>query len=166
MTSPLRVIWVNSLCRDELQACLGEYDLDITGTLQKMKKRPIHQPGPQARVRHTAVRTTSRVGCPHKTAIAFASIPRENWGRRDINRRERTPTPTDESRKPPRTGDDKRAGQPGVTGNPLHYSDHNQCNQGNPSARRFVKRNDESYDIIFKRNPVSDFVAADNLDIS
>uniref|UniRef100_A0A1A9UFE6 CCHC-type domain-containing protein n=1 Tax=Glossina austeni TaxID=7395 RepID=A0A1A9UFE6_GLOAU len=39
MTSPLRVTWMNSLRRDELQACLGEFDLDITGTFQEMRRR-------------------------------------------------------------------------------------------------------------------------------
>uniref|UniRef100_A0A1A9V8G0 Uncharacterized protein n=1 Tax=Glossina austeni TaxID=7395 RepID=A0A1A9V8G0_GLOAU len=39
MTSPLRVTWVNSLRRDQLQACLGEFDLDITGTIRKMRRR-------------------------------------------------------------------------------------------------------------------------------
>uniref|UniRef100_A0A1A9VDC5 Retrotrans_gag domain-containing protein n=1 Tax=Glossina austeni TaxID=7395 RepID=A0A1A9VDC5_GLOAU len=32
MTSPLPVTWVNSLRRDELQVCLGEFDLDITAS--------------------------------------------------------------------------------------------------------------------------------------
>uniref|UniRef100_A0A1B0BZE0 Uncharacterized protein n=1 Tax=Glossina palpalis gambiensis TaxID=67801 RepID=A0A1B0BZE0_9MUSC len=39
MTSPLRVTWVNSLCRNELQACLGNFDLDIIGTAQEMRRR-------------------------------------------------------------------------------------------------------------------------------
>uniref|UniRef100_A0A1B0ACR2 Retrotrans_gag domain-containing protein n=1 Tax=Glossina pallidipes TaxID=7398 RepID=A0A1B0ACR2_GLOPL len=39
MTSPLRMTWVNSLRRDELHACLGEFDLDITDTVQEMRRR-------------------------------------------------------------------------------------------------------------------------------
>uniref|UniRef100_A0A1B0ALD4 Uncharacterized protein n=1 Tax=Glossina palpalis gambiensis TaxID=67801 RepID=A0A1B0ALD4_9MUSC len=39
MTSPLRVTWLKSLRRDELQACLGEIDLDISGTVQEMRRR-------------------------------------------------------------------------------------------------------------------------------
>uniref|UniRef100_A0A1B0BSQ4 Uncharacterized protein n=1 Tax=Glossina palpalis gambiensis TaxID=67801 RepID=A0A1B0BSQ4_9MUSC len=39
MTSTLRVTWVNSLRRNDLQACLGEFDLDITGTLQEVRRR-------------------------------------------------------------------------------------------------------------------------------
>ncbi|KAI9575482.1 hypothetical protein GQX74_009748 [Glossina fuscipes] len=39
MTSPLRVTWVNSLRRNELQACLGNFDLDIIGTAQEMRRR-------------------------------------------------------------------------------------------------------------------------------
>uniref|UniRef100_A0A1B0ACH6 Uncharacterized protein n=1 Tax=Glossina pallidipes TaxID=7398 RepID=A0A1B0ACH6_GLOPL len=39
MTSPLRVTWVQSLRGDELQTCLGEFDLDITGSVQEIRWR-------------------------------------------------------------------------------------------------------------------------------
>lgn len=39
MTSTSRVTWVNFLRRDHLQACLGEFDLDITGMVQEMRRR-------------------------------------------------------------------------------------------------------------------------------
>ncbi|KAI9581836.1 hypothetical protein GQX74_010153 [Glossina fuscipes] len=39
MKSTLRLTWVNFLRRDELQACLGEFDLDIAGTVQEMRRR-------------------------------------------------------------------------------------------------------------------------------
>uniref|UniRef100_A0A1A9VH05 Uncharacterized protein n=1 Tax=Glossina austeni TaxID=7395 RepID=A0A1A9VH05_GLOAU len=39
MTPPLRVTWANFLHRDELQACLKEFDFDITRTVQEMRRR-------------------------------------------------------------------------------------------------------------------------------
>ncbi|KAI9580175.1 hypothetical protein GQX74_000168 [Glossina fuscipes] len=56
----LRVTWVKSLRRDELQACLGKFDLDISRDEKAMG--PIHQSGPQARPRQTTAMTASNNG--------------------------------------------------------------------------------------------------------
>uniref|UniRef100_A0A1B0GE65 Uncharacterized protein n=1 Tax=Glossina morsitans morsitans TaxID=37546 RepID=A0A1B0GE65_GLOMM len=91
MTSPLRVTWMNSLRRDALQACLGEFDLDITCGVG------------HARGRHQATGTSDRVRGPHKATIVSTSLTRESRDRGDTNRRESTPTPTGECRNPPCT---------------------------------------------------------------
>uniref|UniRef100_A0A1A9ZUR6 Uncharacterized protein n=1 Tax=Glossina pallidipes TaxID=7398 RepID=A0A1A9ZUR6_GLOPL len=39
MTSTLCVSLVNSLRGDEVQGCLGEFDFDITGSIQEMRRR-------------------------------------------------------------------------------------------------------------------------------
>uniref|UniRef100_A0A1A9UNL1 Uncharacterized protein n=1 Tax=Glossina austeni TaxID=7395 RepID=A0A1A9UNL1_GLOAU len=39
MTSLVRITWVNSLRRGTLQACLGDFDLDITDTVQEKRRR-------------------------------------------------------------------------------------------------------------------------------
>uniref|UniRef100_A0A1B0AXY6 Uncharacterized protein n=1 Tax=Glossina palpalis gambiensis TaxID=67801 RepID=A0A1B0AXY6_9MUSC len=80
MTSPLHVTWVNSLRRDELQACLGVFDLDITGTVHEMRRRP------QARGRHAAAGVKDLAGGLHQAAVAVTSLPCQNWGRRNAHR--------------------------------------------------------------------------------
>uniref|UniRef100_A0A1B0A3N8 Uncharacterized protein n=1 Tax=Glossina pallidipes TaxID=7398 RepID=A0A1B0A3N8_GLOPL len=89
---------------------------------------PIRQSRPQAPGRHQAIGTADRVGGPHKAAIAFAILTCESWAPRDTNRRESTPTPTDERHKPACTGDHIGAGQSRGTSNPHRYSANNQRN--------------------------------------